>query len=281
MSGSTEVGSLGAIWRYPVKSMMGEELNAVDVTDSGLLGDRAYALAEPSTGRIASAKHPRKWGRLLDCRASMTEPPAPERSMPPTRITLPGGVVVTSDQDNVDTVLSSELGRSVTLTSTRPESPSVERVDPLDPAAIMDIGPFMMKGRFSDYAALHVLTTATLARLRELYPQGRFEPRRFRPNVIVESPLGRPGFVENAWVGRTLAIGGAVRLQITDPCPRCSIPTLAQGDLPGDPRILRTAAEHNSVPVPVLDGENLPSVGVYAFVIRGGMIHRGDAVCLE
>ena len=154
-------------------------------------------------------------------------------------------------------------------------------MDPFDPEAIMDIGPFMMKGRFSDYAALHVLTTATLDRLRELYPQGRFEPRRFRPNIVIESPLDRPDFVENAWVGRTLAIGGEVRLRITDPCPRCSIPTLAQGDLPGDPGILRTVAEHNTVPVPVLDGENLPSAGVYAFVIRGGRVHRGDRVRLE
>ena len=261
--------------------MMGERLNAADVTDSGLLGDRAYALADPSTGRIASAKHPRKWGRLLDFRASMTEPPTAWEPTPPAQITLPDGNVVTSDQENVDIVLSGQLGRSVTLTATRPESPSVERMDPFNPTTIMDIGAFMMKGRFSDYAALHILTTATMARLRELYPQGRFETRRFRPNVVVESSVDRPDFVENEWVGRTLAIGEEVRLRITDPCPRCSIPTLAQGDLPGDPRILRTVAEHNRVRVPVLDGESLPSLGVYAFVIRGGTIHHSDAVRLE
>ena len=122
--------------------MMGERLNAADVTDSGLLGDRAYALADPSTGRIASAKHPRKWGRLLDFRASMTEPPTAREPPPPAQITLPDG--------NVDTVLSGQLGRSVTLTATRPESPSVERMDPFDPTTIMDIGAFMMKGRSSD-----------------------------------------------------------------------------------------------------------------------------------
>ena len=260
--------------------MMGEELNAAAVTEGGLLGDRAYALAEPSTGRIASAKHPRKWARLLDFRASMTAPPTPGEPMPPAEITLPDGNVIAGDRETVDAVLSGELGRSVTLTATRPESPSVERMYPFDPTVVMDIGAFMMKGRFSDYAALHILTTATMARLRELYPQGRFETRRFRPNIVVESRVARPDFVENAWVGRTLAIGDEVRLQITDPCPRCSIPTLAQGDLPGDPRILRTVAAHNRVRVPVLDGESLPSVGVYAFVIRGGTIHLGDAVRL-
>ena len=261
--------------------MAGEELNAAEVTDSGLLGDRAYALADPSTGRIASAKHPRKWARLLDFRASMTEPLTAREPDPTAQITLPDGNVVTSDQENVDTVLSGHLDRSVTLTATRPESPSVERMDPFDRRTIVDIGAFMMKGRFSDYGALHILTTATMARLRELYPQGRFETRRFRPNIVVESSVDRPDFVENAWVGRTVAIGDEVRLRITDPCPRCSIPTLAQGDLPGDPRILRTVAEHNRVHVPVLDGESLPSVGVYAFVIRGGTIRHGDAVRLE
>src|SRR5439155_26840519 len=116
----------------------------------------------------------------------------------------------------------------------------------------------------------HRLTTATLDRLRELYPQGRFEVRRFRPNIVVQLASGETGFAENAWVRRTLAIGTAVRLSITGPCGRCVMTTLPQGDLPKDPGILRTAAQHNKV-----------KVGVYAKVERGGTIHRGDAVTVE
>src|SRR5260370_38286807 len=87
----TDVGSVVSLWRYPVKSMMGEELNATDVTDHGLLGDRVYALLDPATGKVASAKNPRKWVRLFNCRASFVEPP--RVAAPPRRSgsTLPGG----------------------------------------------------------------------------------------------------------------------------------------------------------------------------------------------
>jgi uncharacterized protein YcbX len=261
--------------------MMGEELHATSVTDGGLLGDRVYALIDQSTGKVASAKYPRKWGKLFDCRAAFLEPPHPGEPIPPVRITLPDGTIVTSAQENVHALLSSVLEREVTLTTTRPASPSVEveRLDALDPAeTIVDIGAFMMQGRFSDYAAVHVLTTATMNRLRALYPQGRFEARRFRPNIVVEPPAGQQAFVENAWVGHTLAIGAEVRLRITDPMPRCVMTTLSQGDLPRDLEILRTVAQHNQVSIPALGGEARPSVGVCAFVLQGGTICRGDPV---
>ena len=115
---------------------------------------------------------------------------------------------------------------------------------------------------------MHVLTTATLDRLRELHPQGRYEVRRFRPNIVVAS-AGGEGFVENDWVGRTLAIGETVRLRVTGPCPRCVMTTLPQGDLPKDPGILRTAAQHNDA-----------NVGVYASVEQDGAVTRGDSVRL-
>ena len=126
------------------------------------------------------------------------------------------------------------------------------------------------EGTFFDAATVHVLTTATLERLRELYPQGRFEVRRFRPNIVVELANGARDFIENAWVGHTLALGDQVRLRISGPCPRCVMTTLAQADLPKDPGILRTAAQHNQV-----------NVGVYASVVQGGTVRRGDAIRLD
>jgi uncharacterized protein YcbX len=116
---------------------------------------------------------------------------------------------------------------------------------------------------------VHLLTTATLDRLRELYPQGRFEIRRFRPNIVVQL-ASEKGFAENAWVGHTLAVGEAVRLYITAPCGRCVMTTLAQEDLLSDPGILRTAAQHSQA-----------NVGVYAAVVRGGTIRYGDPIRLE
>jgi uncharacterized protein YcbX len=122
-------------------------------------------------------------------------------------------------------------------------------------------------GTFFDCAVVHLVTTATLDRLSELYPRGRFEVRRFRPNIVVLPASGESGFIENNWIGHTITIGDEVRLSITGPCGRCVMTTLPQGDLPKDPDILRTAAKQNHV-----------QVGVYASVMRGGMIRRGDSV---
>jgi uncharacterized protein YcbX len=268
-----ELGSVVALWRYPVKSMMGEELNATEVTDRGLLGDRAYAVVDTSDGKAATAKNPRKWPRLFDFRATFAEPARPAAKLPPVRIALPDGTTVTSDQDDLNQILSKVLNRVVTFRTAQRGAvnaeeywPDMEGLDHRD--TVTDFT--LPEGTFFDVAMVHLLTTATLDRLRELYPQGRFEVRRSRPNIMLQLASGEKGFAENAWVGRTLAIGTTVRLNITGPCGRCVMTTLAQGDLPMDPGILRTAAQHNQV-----------NVGVYAAVVRSGTIRRGDPVRLE
>src|ERR1700746_2396232 len=102
MSSATqiEIGSVVSLWRHPVKSMMGEELNASEVTKRGLLGDRAYALVDGSDGKVASAKNPRKWPHLFDCRAALAD--VPRTDAPLVRITLPDGTVVDSEQHDVN-----------------------------------------------------------------------------------------------------------------------------------------------------------------------------------
>jgi uncharacterized protein len=126
---------------------------------------------------------------------------------------------------------------------------------------------------FFDIAVVHILTTSTINRLRELYPEGRFEIRRFRPNIVIESPSAsgeKNEFIENSWVGKKITIGEDIVLNITGPCTRCVMITLPQGDLPQDLGILRTVARYNQV-----------NVGVYASVHHSGLIHRGDSIHLE
>jgi len=269
----TEVGSVVSLWQYPVKSMMGEELNATEVTERGLLGDRAYALVDSSDGKVATAKNPRKWPRLFDFRATFIEPARAAAKIPPVRIALPDGTTVTSDQGDLNQILSKALNREVALRAAQGGAVNAEEYWPdMDGLDRRDtVTDFTLpEGTFFDCAMVHLLTTATLDRLRELYPQGRFEVRRFRPNIVVQLASDEKGFTENAWVGHTLAIGTAVRLNITGPCGRCVMTTLAQGDLSRDPGILRTAAQHNQV-----------NVGVYAAVARGGSIRRGDPARIE
>ena len=286
MMGSAQAsGSVVALQRYPVKSMIGEALNAVEVNEVGLLCDRAYAIVDSSDGKVASAKNPRKWPDLFHFRADFVDFPQLGSKVPPVRITLPDGTLVTSDQADISQILSRVLSRTVTFdvvsrgrqesaTISRPGSiakaeeywPDIEGLDHRD--TVTDFA--LPEGTFFDTAVVHVLTTATLDRLREEYPQGRFEARRFRPNIVVQTKIGEKGFVENAWIGKVLAIGDTVRLSVTSPCPRCVMTTLPQGDLPKDVGILRAAAQHNKA-----------NVGVYASVLQGGKVSRGDSVGLE
>jgi len=265
-------GAVVGIWRYPVKSMMGEELNATEVTERGVLGDRALALVDAENGKVVSAKNPRRWPNLFDFRAAYVEPPPDAHILPPARITLPDGETVTTDAMDVEPRLSCSLGRTVRLTRSGFEGARAEGYWPdHDWLAQRDeTFEFLLPaGMLFDSALVHLITTATLDRLRSIAPVSRFEPRRFRPNFVIQPADGVTGFAENGWIGRTLRLGN-VLLQISGPSPRCVMTTLSQGDLPKDPGVLRTVVQQN-------DG----NVGVYASVVRGGLVHRGDDVFLS
>lgn len=281
ISTQSTVGSVVSIWRYPVKSMLGEELNATDVSKRGLWGDRLYAVVDSSEGKVASAKNPRKWPQMFEFRAALRDDPQAGAKLPPVRVTLPDGSIVSSEQADLDQILSKVLHREVTLRASIPGQgepptarsataeeywPDIEGLDYRDTVTDFELP----EGTFFDCAFAHVLTTATLDQLRTLYPQGRFEVRRFRPNIVVETTNGQKGFVENEWVGQVLALGDDVRLRVDKACIRCVMTTLAQSDLPKDSGILRTAAQHNRA-----------SVGVYSSVLQSGRVRRGDAVRLE
>lgn len=267
------VGSVVAIWRYPIKSMQGEELNSSEVSERGLIGDRCFALVDPADGKVVSAKNPRKWPTLFAFRAAYAEAPHADAPLPDVRITVPDGRTLSRKQPDLDETLSSVLGRAVSVRSTAPKAPVLEEYWPEVEGlphrnAVTD--EVMPPNGFFDLAPLHLLTDATLDRLRAFYPQGRFETRRFRPNLLIALASGEQEFPEDQWIGKTLIVGTDVRLQVTGPCPRCVMTTLPQGDLPRDLGILRTAVQHH-------DGH----VGVYASVLAGGTVQRGDQVHLE
>ncbi len=280
---STTHATVSTLWRYPVKSMMGEELNGAQITTGGLLGDRVYALVDAETGKVVSAKNPKKWPNFFAFRAAFTSSPAKD-SLQSVWITLPDGTVLRSDQSDINEKLSQSLGHPVTLQTKSPQDAKLEQYWPefageaneISNEAVAGDAP---QGTFFDYSTLHLLTTSSVEAMQQLYPKGRFEVRRFRPNMMIDT-TGLTGFVENDWVGKVLKIGSDLRLQITDPCPRCVMPTLAQGDLPADNGIFKNAIAKNRPVVPFANKE-LPSVGVYARVLQSGWVKRGDVISIE
>jgi uncharacterized protein YcbX len=281
------VGSVIALRRYPVKSMLGEDLASAVVGPGGVAGDRAYALVDDESGKVVSAKRPRHWARMFDLTASTGADGHVE-------IAFPGAGSVKVDAPEVAPRLSEFFGRDVSVASAPPAGAAYDEewvrelkgdVAPYfgmptrteDGDELIDGGGFMSaQGNFFDFGAVHLLTTGTLRRLSELAPGSRFDARRFRPNVVVETR--DDGFVETAWQGRTLVIG-EVRLAVSFTVPRCVMTTLAQGDLPADRDVLRSITRHNAVDA-IATGTPYPCAGVYADVVDGGEIRVGDTVAL-
>jgi uncharacterized protein YcbX len=278
------LGTVTALRRYPVKSMLGEDVDAGEVTFAGLAGDRQLAVVSRATGKIASAKFPRLWRDLLTLSAATTEDFATEGAV---RITLPEGKTVRSSDADVDAVLSDLLDQPVTLAATPPPGATLDRavpeavlrdgVDAQVPARLIEIGGAAPPGTFVDFAPLHLLTTSTLDRIAELSPHGGADLERYRPNIVIRTAA--PGFTENDWLERILRVGEDLVLRVIARTPRCAVPTLAHGALPRDPDALRVLARHNRLePMDSLDPE--PCAGVYAEVLKPGRIRTGDAVRL-
>jgi uncharacterized protein YcbX len=271
------LGTVSVLRRYPVKSMLGEDLDVADVSRSGLARDRRLAVVSLRTGKVASAKYPRLWRDLLTLSAEALDEGA--------RITLPGGKTLRSTDADVDQALSTLLDEPVTLTATPPPGAILDRAVPEAvlrngiraqvPARLIEIGAAAPPGTFVDFAPMHLITTSTLDRIAELSPYRRAHLERYRPNVVIRTGAG--GFTENDWLGRDLHVGDELVLRVIARTPRCAVPTLAHGDLPRDAEALRVLARHNRVrPLPDSDPE--PCAGVYAVVLNPGRICTGDPV---
>jgi uncharacterized protein YcbX len=275
-------GALAALWRYPVKSMRGEPLKVATLSQRGIGGDRVFAIRDAETEKVASAKRPRLWGDLLFCQATLASEPYSGA----VTITLPDNHRVMAGEDEADAALSALLKRRVNLISQAPNSVEIDRYWPdiagLEARAMVTSGAIGAgaPGTFFDFAPLHLVTTTTLRQLRAVYPEGDALAARFRPNLVIATSDDLTGWVENAWVGRTLLVGGEARLRVISPTPRCVVPTLPQPGIPHDLGVLRAIVAHNRPPIPPLDGKTQPSLGVYAIVETPGVIHAGDSVRL-
>ena len=232
------VGQIAGIWRYPVKSMLGEQLDEVLVEDRGLAGDRLYAMREPD-GKLGSGKSTRRF-RAIEGLFRFSA--AYEDGDTTPVITLPDGARLRGDDATVDGELSRLLKRDVSL------------------AREAEVSHF-------DRGPIHVLTTASLRCLQRLLPNATLDPRRFRPNILLET--GGVDFLEDGWLGRRLILGQNVELRVTERTERCIMTTFGQSELPADPTIFRAIANHNAL-----------CLGVYATATTTGAVQIGDEVTL-
>ncbi len=280
------VGRVSAIWRYPVKSMLGEELDRCALTGLGIPGDRGWALRDEAVGEMRGGK---KFPLLMQCRARYRAEPQGD-TIPPVDLELPNGARVGSDAADVGEQLSALLGKPVTLWPRQPEGDrehyrrreqrgeaglrealGLEAGEPLPdfsiyPEALLAIlGEFTSPlGTYFDAYPLHLITTSWLEALAARNPDARFEAPRFRPNLLIEG--AEAGFAELAWCGKRLRIGAA-EITCEAPTVRCSMTVQQTGDLPKDPKVLRTIVR-----------ESEQNVGAYATVCLPGAVRVGDTL---
>ena len=245
------------LWRYPVKSMQGEELDQAEVEPGGIQGDRKWAVVDAESSVSLSAK---RYAELLSCRAWTKDGEI--------MIALPDGSEFPVGSTEVANRLSVLLGRNVITRSAE----STQTIQHEFPTAITEGEgePFLWDPgteAFFDRAPLHLLTTATLDELRRLQPDSVFHRARFRPNFVVDTD--ETGFVENDWVNKKLSLG-SLKCQVIDHKPRCVMVTRSQGDLPKDTEVIRTIVKNN-------DG----NAGVELRALESGSLRCGDEVVIE
>ena len=270
------------LWRFPVKSMQGERLETAELTERGMVGDRAWAVVGADDGQVASAKNPRKWGGLLHFSARTLDDGTAE-------ITTPDSTTVRTDDADVDAFLSDAVGRAVRLVSAAPAGSSYEMLFPTIEGAAPDdyiastriaddddgimtrqaVAAFAPPGTLVDVAPLHIVATATLAAMD-------VDVRRLRPNVVVDA--GDAAYVENGWSAATIALGRDARAEVAIPTMRCVMTTLGQPGIDADRGVLQRLVKANRIDIL---GGKWAAAGAYATVSSPGAVRVGDATSVS
>ena len=271
--------SVTHIYRYPVKSMMGETLSEADIGVAGIPGDRGWAVRDEKRGGIRGGK---KIPQLMTLTA-LSGAVAP-------LITAPDGDSASANTDGINQWLSDKLNHPVTLWPLLPAdqldhyrrgAPDTEDFEqelravfgrlpnePLpDLAGFEELLEFESPpGTYFDAFPISIMSQQSLNTMNQLEGESRFDVRRFRPNLLVDIPDTDHPFPEQAWVGKTLSIG-SVMLKIDTTCPRCAMTTHGFDDLPQDAQIMRKLVANSE-----------GNLGIYASVVQAGRVTAGDSL---
>ena len=242
-------GRIAGLWRYPASSLGGESLTELAVGTEGAQGDRLFGLVDAATGEIARPDANQKWHGVPLIAARLVGDGRLE-------VRTPGGDWLAAPGEAADRAASAFLGFDASIRPFGSEAAG-------DGAAGGET-PFSPRYK---KAPIHLVTTASLADLKALHPEGNPDPRRFRPNMVVDMQPVAGRFPETEWLGRRIAVG-ELEMTITEPCRRCGFTIIAQeGGVDNDPNILRTLVRKNA-----------HNLGVYCEVTRPGTVQIGDAI---
>ncbi|UVK39887.1 MOSC domain-containing protein [Mesorhizobium sp. AR10] len=219
------VGAVTELWRYPASSLAGERMDAISVDRESIDGDRMFGFVDVSDNEIARPDRDAKWHKVPRIRTRLSRAHELE-------VAVPDGDWLAAPGAESDRAVSAYLGFEASIRPFRQEN-----------AAPGYSGPLTAE-RYRK-APIHLLTTASLARLKALHPEGAADPRRFRPNIVVDMAAIEGSFPETEWIGRKLAIGD-LNLTVSEPCRRCGFTIIAQDGFDNDPAILRNLVRHNA-----------------------------------
>ena len=282
--------TIASIFRYPIKSMGGHQLDEALLTVNGIPGDRAWALKDEE---LASIKGGKRHPSLMGMSAEFEQEPDDSNVSPPAQIRLADGSVIHTNDADAEEKLSRALDTKVTLWPILPKEqldhyrraapdPSVDAQRSLreifartPDEPLPDLRGFPKElfeyesppGTYFDAFPLLLISKASLQSLEDHSDQSKFDVRRFRPNILLETD--KAGYPEEEWVGKSGRIGTA-KLKFEIACPRCIMTTHGFDDLPKDPRVMRTLVQANN-----------GNLGIYASVVEAGMIAVGDSLILD
>ncbi|MCY3572215.1 MAG: MOSC N-terminal beta barrel domain-containing protein [Chloroflexi bacterium] len=282
------VGIVTQLWRYPVKSMAGEQLSAAEIDQNGVAGDRGWAVREIEADVTRNA---REMPKLLQFASAYAESPSFDQRSPAVTITTPDNVQVQSADENRDQQLSEILGRPVMLTPLHPADDLAwyaraqipEGVDPMqalrqlmgmqedDPLPDFsglppDLQNFSSPpGTYFDCYPIHIMTTSSLNTLAEAGGGEDVDVRRFRPNVLIDTG-DTEGLLEVDWTGKKLRLGEVV-IELQTTTVRCSVPAHAQRDFGSSRAVGRALIENTK-----------QHLGSYCNVLQGGTVNVGADV---
>lgn len=250
-SGSFQtVGAVARLWRYPVKSMRGEQIGDALVDTRGLAGDRRFAVWD-AEGKFGSCKNSRRFRRmdgLLDFRSGYGDDDmAGVQATSVPHLVAPDGARHAVPSPDADAAVRAHLGRTDVRIMAEADVPH------------------------HDSSPLHLLSAATLDWYVQALQDVPADERRLRPNLVVDLP-GMPAFAEDGWAGRTVRIGSgpdAVVARWVKQTERCRTLNVEQDDLPYTSRGLK-----------VLNHRHM-NLGVYLEVLTAGRIRLGDPVALR